>query len=62
LKSKINMFMVNIMHKFIYFNESSRKLAMTRSAKNQNRSKLIDLPTIYSSELKRSRIGDNYER
>ena len=54
--------MVYIMHKFIYFNESYRKLAMTRSAKNQNRSKLIDLPTIYSSELKRWRTVDNYER
>ena len=53
--------MVYIMHKFIYFNKSYIKLAMTRSAKNQNRSKLIDLPTIYSSELKRWRI-DNYER
>ena len=53
--------MVDIMHKFIYFNNSYRKLTMTRSAKNQNRSKLIDLPVIYSSELKRWRI-DNYER
>ena len=53
--------MVDIMHKFIYFNNSYRKLTMTRSAKNQNRSKLIDLPAIYSSELKRWRI-DNYER
>ena len=50
------------MYKFIYFNENSRKLAILRSAKNQNRSKLIDLPTIYCSELKRSRIGYNYER
>jgi hypothetical protein len=44
--------MVNIMYKFIYFNESYRKLAILRSAKNQNRSKLIDLPTIYSGELR----------
>jgi len=52
LKSKINIFIVNIMYKFIYFNENSRKLAILRSAKNQNRSKLIDLPTIYCSESK----------
>jgi hypothetical protein len=50
------------MHKFIYFNENYRKLAIARSAKNQNRSKVIDLPTIYCSELKRWRIEDNYER
>jgi len=62
LKSKINIFTVNIMYKFIYFNENYRKLVIYRSAKNQNRSKLIDLPTIYCSEPKRWRIGDNYER
>jgi len=62
LKSKINILMVNILHKPIYFNDNYRKLTILRSAKNQNRSKLIDLPTIYCSELKRSRIGYNYER
>jgi len=40
------------MYKFIYLNENYRKLVMLRSAKNQNRSKLIDLPTIYSGELR----------
>ena len=40
------------MYNFIYFNENYIRLSILRSAKNQNRSKLIDLPTIYSGELR----------
>ena len=62
MKSKINIFIANILQNIVYFNNKHRNLITHRSAKNQNRSKLIDLPTIYSGGLEIWRIGDNYER
>ena len=52
MKSKFNILMLNILQILSYFNENYINLLIHRSANDQNRSKLIDLPTIYSGALK----------
>ncbi len=58
MKLKFNIYYMIFMKKLQYYNTLNNKNIHTRSHRVQLRSKLIDLPTIYSSESKIGSLGE----